>query len=132
MNFIKGRLEEANGVVSFKATNIDIALPEGRAKLVRDKGYVGKEVILGVRPEDIHNEPIFLEASPNSAVNAYVDVVENLGHEIILYLSGIGDGTTVARVDARNNVADGSNIKLAIDMNKIHLFDPTTELTITE
>lgn len=132
MNFINGTLEESGGVVSFKAPGIDVTLPEGRAKLVRDKGYVGKEIILGVRPEDIHNEPIFLEASPDSEVNAFVEVVENLGHEIILYLSGIGEGTTIARVDSRNQVADGANIKLALDMNKIHLFDPATELNITE
>jgi len=132
MNFINGRLEEEAGVVYFKAQGINVSLPEGRAKLVRDKGYVGKEVILGVRPEDIHNEPIFLEASPHSTVSAFVDVVENLGHEIILYMTGIGEGTTVARIDSRYQVDEGANIKMALDMNKIHLFDPTTELSITE
>ncbi len=65
-------------------------------------------------------------------VNATVEVVENLGHEIFLYLSGVGEGPFVARVDARNSVADGANIKLALDMNKIHLFDVETEKAIVE
>ena len=127
MNFINGTLSEEGGSVVFKSSGLNLAIPEGKAKVIRDKGYIGKEVILGVRPEDIHQEPIFLDASPNSIVNAHIEVSENLGHEMYLYLNGIGSETTIARVDGRANLVEGTNVKLALDMNKVHIFDKETE-----
>lgn len=127
MNFINGELVEEGGNVMFRASGLNLIIPEGKAKILREKGYPGKEVILGVRPEDIHQEPIFLEASPNSIVNAHIEVAENLGHEMYLYLNGIGDQTTIARVDGRSGLTEGTNVKLALDMNKIHIFDKDTE-----
>ncbi|MOA26861.1 glycerol-3-phosphate transporter ATP-binding subunit [compost metagenome] len=132
MNFITGTLNEQGGTVRFKASGVDVVVPEGRAATLRSKGYIGKEVILGIRPEDLHEEPVFLEASPNTIVNANVEVAENLGHEMYLYLNGIGTDTVIARVDGRSGVRDGSNVKLALDMNKTHLFDKETELNIYE
>ena len=67
MNFITGTLSEKAGAVRFKANNLMLLVPEGKAKLLRDKGLIGKEVILGIRPEDLHEEPVFLEASPQTA-----------------------------------------------------------------
>ncbi|ANE46824.1 glycerol-3-phosphate ABC transporter ATP-binding protein [Paenibacillus swuensis] len=130
MNFINGLLSESNGELRFKTTGIDVAIPEGKAKSLREKGLSGKEVILGIRPEDLHEEAIFLEASPNSIVNAHIEVAENLGHEMLLSLEGIGTGTTTARVDGRSGLKEGNNVKLAIDMNKIHIFDKESELAI--
>jgi len=127
MNFINGFIDEENGNVVFKSKNINIVIPEGRAKILREKGYVGREVIFGIRPEDMHIEPIFLEASPNSIVNAGIEVAEHLGHEQILYLEGLGDTTVVARIDGRTPVSEGTNIRMAMDMNKFHIFDKDTE-----
>lgn len=132
MNFITGGLVDQGGALHFKATGIDVVVPEGKAKTLREKGYVGKEVILGVRPEDLHEEPVFIEASPNTVVNAHVEVAENLGHEMYLYLNGIGNDTVIARVDGRAGMRDGTNVKLAIDMNKAHVFDKETELNVFE
>jgi len=130
MNFIKGTLTEQGGQVRFKTTGIDVALTEGRAQIVKEKGYIGKEVIIGIRPEDLHDEPVFLEASPNSIVSAQAEVVENLGHEKNIYLAGLGTDTVIARVDGRSAIKEGVNVKLAIDMNKIHMFDTASELSI--
>ena len=55
---------------------------------------------------------------------------ENLGHEMYLYLNGIGVNTVIARVDGRAGVKEGTNVKLALDMNKIHFFDKETTLSI--
>ena len=85
---------------------------------------------MGVRPEDFHEEAIFMEASPNSIVNSYIEVAENLGHEMFLYLNGIGTQSVVARVDGRSGLKEGSNVKLAIDMNKVHFFDKDTTASI--
>ncbi|MBJ6360785.1 ABC transporter ATP-binding protein [Paenibacillus sp. GCM10012307] len=130
MNFIRGTLTEKGGSVNFKTTGIDVAFPEGRAKIIREKGYVGKEVIIGIRPEDLHDEPVFLEASPATIVTALAEVVENLGYEKNIYLNGLGNDTVIGRVDGRSTIKEGSNIKLAIDMNKVHLFDTENELSI--
>lgn len=130
MNFIRGTLTDKGGTISFKTTGIDVALPEGRAKIIREKGYVGKEVIMGVRPEDLHDEPVFLEASPATIVTALAEVVENLGYEKNIYLNGLGNETVIGRVDGRSTIKEGTNIKLAIDMNKVHMFDTENELSI--
>jgi multiple sugar transport system ATP-binding protein len=132
MNFLNGQLVEEGGAVRFKATGVNVEVPAGKAQLLRSKGYIGREIIVGVRPEDFHEEPVFIEASPNSIVNATIEVSENLGHEMFLYLAGLGKDNVIARVDGRAGVRENQNIKLAIDMNKIHLFDKDTELNILE
>ncbi|WP_440115244.1 ABC transporter ATP-binding protein [Paenibacillus sp. QZ-Y1] len=130
MNFISGKLAEQGTSMHFVAPGVDVEIPQGKAQVLKSRGYIGKEVILGVRPEDIHEEPVFLEASPNSVFSTHVDVTENLGHEMLLYLSGVGNDTTIARVDGRSNTRDGSTVKMAIDMNKVHIFDKETEVNV--
>lgn len=130
MNFIDGTLAEVKGSVHFQTENMDVELPEGRAQIIRSKGYIGKNVIMGIRPEDIHDEPVFLEASPNTVFSTTVDAIENLGHEVLLHLTGLGSSTAVARVDARSTTREGSKPNLALDMNKIHMFDKESEVNI--
>jgi multiple sugar transport system ATP-binding protein len=130
MNFLTGNLTEEGGQVRFKSAKVNVAIPEGKAKTLRERGYVGKEVVFGIRPEDIHQEPIFLEASPNSIVEAHIEVAENLGHEMFLYLAGLGKETMIARVDGRSGLKENTTVKLAFDMNKIHVFDKETEKNV--
>jgi multiple sugar transport system ATP-binding protein len=130
MNFVTGGFAEQGGSVYFKANGLNVEVPEGKAKTLREKGYIGKEVIMGVRPEDFHEEPVFLEASPNTIVNAHIEVAENLGHEMFLYLTGIGKNSVVARVDGRAGFKESMNVKLAVDMNKVHFFDQESTLSI--
>ncbi|WP_040951705.1 ABC transporter ATP-binding protein [Gorillibacterium massiliense] len=126
MNFLNGAISEEAGTLIFKANGVKVALPQGRAQVLKDKGYTGKEVIMGIRPEDVHDEPIFLEGSPNSIVNAHIEVVENLGHQMNLFLNGLGNDTTIATIDSRSGVKEGTNVRLAFDMNKVHFFDKET------
>ncbi|PZE19295.1 ABC transporter ATP-binding protein [Paenibacillus xerothermodurans] len=130
MNFISGGFSDEGGTLYFNAEGVKVALPEGKAKGIRENGYVGKSVVLGIRPEDLHEEPVFLEASPNTVVTANVEVSENLGHEMILHLSGLGKGNVVARVDGRAGIVENTQVKLALDMNKVHFFDQETTLSI--
>jgi multiple sugar transport system ATP-binding protein len=125
MNFIKGTLQDGKLVVG----NISIGVPEGKMKVLRDQGYVGKEVILGIRPEDIHDEPLFIEASPNTKITAHVEVAELLGAESMIY-SNINGQEFVARIDARTEIKPGHQLDLALDMNKAHFFDIETEKRI--
>jgi multiple sugar transport system ATP-binding protein len=130
MNFINGTLSEEAGTLYFKAPGVNVAVPQGKAQTLREKGYAGKEVVLGIRPEDIHEEAIFLEASPNTIINAHIEVAENLGHEMYLYINGVGPGTVIARVDGRAGFKEGTDVKLAFDMNKAHFFDKNTTESI--
>jgi multiple sugar transport system ATP-binding protein len=132
MNMLTGQLVEEGGSVRFRATGVNVEVPQGKASVLRSKGYIGKEIILGVRPEDIHEEPVFIEASPNSVINASIEVSENLGHEMFLYLTGLGKDNVISRVDGRSGLKEGQNVKLAIDMNKIHVFDKDSELNVFE
>ena len=125
MNFLEGKLED--GYIQLNVAKL--AIPEGKMKLLRDQKYIGKEIILGVRPEDFHDEPVFIEASPGSTITADIDVSELTGSEFMLY-SSIEGQTFVAKVDARNEVYAGDRIQLAIDMNKVHFFDKDTEQRI--
>jgi multiple sugar transport system ATP-binding protein len=109
---------------------LNVQVPGGKAQLLKNKSMIGKEVIMGVRPEDIHEEPVFLEASPNTIFSAKVDVTENLGHEMLLYLSGLGSDTVIGRVDGRSTTRESDNVKLALDMNKVHIFDKESELNV--
>ena len=127
MNFILGKLETNGEKVVFSTGNTTFEIPEGKAKVLREKGYVGKDLYLGVRPEDIHDELVFLESSPNSQFTATIDVSEHMGAEMYLYLSGIGKDSITARVNARSQLKAGSQVKLAFDMNKVHFFDKETE-----
>lgn len=130
MNFITGTLVEQGGGLYLKAIGLNVEIPPSKAKVLRDKGYAGKELVIGIRPEDLHETEAFIEKSPNSVVNAHIEVAENLGHEMYLYINGIGPNSIVARVDGRAGFKEGTTVKLALDMDKVHFFDKETTLSI--
>ena len=108
---------------------ITITLPEGIASKLKAADCAGKEVVLGIRPEDIHDEEAFLNSSAESVVDAYVEVTEMMGAETFLYLL-IGETRYTARVNPRTTAVPQANVKVAFDLNKIHLFDKETETVI--
>ncbi|MGE6720440.1 ABC transporter ATP-binding protein [Peribacillus frigoritolerans] len=122
MNFFSGTLKE--GTIKIGEQTLEI--PEFKMKMLRDQGYVGKEVILGIRPEDFHNEGAYFTESPNTTFTTQIDVAELMGAEIMLY-STLEGQDFVARVDANNIIQAGEKIELALDMNKAHFFDKGTE-----
>ncbi|GAE24680.1 multiple sugar ABC transporter [Halalkalibacter wakoensis JCM 9140] len=127
MNFLKGTITE-DGFFQL-GDNVQVRIPEGKLKALKEKNYLNKELILGVRPEDIHDELLFLESSPDSKFTATVDVSELLGAESYLY-SKVAGQDFIARIDARSDVKMGEKVELALDMNKIHFFDAESELRI--
>jgi len=129
MNFLDVTLVPENGAVYAVFENNKIKVPEGKLKKLVDESYIGKEVILGIRPEDLHDEEVFIESVPEDVITVTVDVVELLGAETLLYVNVAGTNM-IARVDPRSTARAGDTIKLAIDPNRIHLFDKETEKTI--
>ena len=85
--------------------------------------------MLGIRPEDVHVEPRYLEMFADYLIKADVDVTELLGAETFLYLNVEGFSFT-ARVEPTSTARPSDNIDIVIDNTKIHLFDKETEQTI--
>ena len=130
MNFLDAVISEKGGnVVATIGGEHEVIVPAAKAKVLKDKGYVGKKVVLGIRPEDIHDSQMFLETSPSKPMNSVVKVYELLGAEVFLYFDVNGTQVT-ARVDPRTNSKTGDTIKFAFDMEKSHFFDKETELVI--
>ena len=104
-------------------------LAEGKNKVLVEKGYEGKEVIFGIRPEDIHSEQVALEASPEAVVKSEVVVSELLGAETMLYTK-TGSTEFISKVDARDFHKPGEIVDLAFNISKGHFFDKETEQVI--
>ena len=138
MNFIDAVLKEEYGqyVVEFgsrdtrmsSAVRYQIAIPESKVT-PELANYVGKEVTLGIRPESVHDEEMYLSNATTGIIDCYVEITEMMGAETYLYLTCEGIPLT-ARVSPRSTAKPQDEIKVAIDPNKIHLFDKETERTI--
>ena len=110
MNFINAKLEK-------KGDNPDL------------KHYIGEEVIIGLRPECIHDEERYLTSMPESIIETYVEVTELMGAEIYLYLV-TDEQTLTARVSSRSTARSGDTIKVALEVARMHIFDKDTEKCI--
>ncbi|MGO3731803.1 MAG: ABC transporter ATP-binding protein [Vagococcus sp.] len=127
MNLFRVNLHEDGYITDNKELNIE--LPEGKFKILKEKGYVGKDIIFGIRPEDIHSEPIVKDVSPHSIVTSEVVVSELLGAETMLY-TRISETEFISKVDARSAYVPGETVDLAFNLNKAHFFDAETENVI--
>jgi multiple sugar transport system ATP-binding protein len=127
MNFLNLKIE-GNKLIG---EDISLTLPEGQHKLLKEKGYSSKEVIMGIRPEDISASILAEEAYPDAQIDAEVTVSELLGAETMLYLKA-GDAELVSRVEARDFRQPGEKITVTLNLNKAHFFDKDTEVRITE
>jgi multiple sugar transport system ATP-binding protein len=127
MNFLNLKIE-GNKLIG---EDISLTLPEGQHKLLKEKGYSSKEVIMGIRPEDISASILAEEAYPDAQIEAEVTVSELLGAETMLYLKA-GDAELVSRVEARDFRQPGEKITVTLNFNKAHFFDKDTEVRITE
>jgi multiple sugar transport system ATP-binding protein len=124
MNFFDAALTEEGGKMFISMGNYKLAVPPQRYDLYRQ--YVGKPVVMGVRPEDIHDPTYQPSNIIPSQIEANVDVVEQMGNEKIVYLEDSGK-TFIARMDPRTNVSVGQRVPIVVDSSNIHLFDSQTE-----
>ncbi len=140
MNFIEAKiLKEGNDFfVEFGSEDTKTrAGVKYKIKLPADKNkddclvpYVGKEVIMGIRPENVHNEEDLVKMYKDGVVEANVEVTELMGAETYLYMNCEGQSIN-ARVAPTNTAKPGDKIQIALEPDKIHIFDKDTELTIT-
>ena len=130
MNFLDAVCAVDGNTVSLKFGESSIVLPPEKSKKLISGNYNGKTVVLGIRPEDIDDSKLALETHKDSVFSTKVTGYELLGSEVLLYYNVNGSSMT-AKVDSRTPARLGDSIKLAMDIEKIHLFDKETELTIT-
>ncbi|MGK0465254.1 ABC transporter ATP-binding protein [Clostridium sp.] len=129
MNFMEAEVLEQNGEVVLSFDNETIVLPKDKAKIIKGKSFIGKTVVMGIRPEDIDDGTEFLEKNKDSVIEANVEVAELMGAETNIYMSK-GDTSIVARVNGSSKAKVGDKIRIALDTSKIHIFDKETELTV--
>ena len=130
MNFLDAVCKVEEEKVTLQVGQAGIELPEAKAKKLIEGGYDGKTVVLGIRPEDVHDAPAFIQASPHTVIDAKIRVYEMLGAEVYLYFDYEGASMT-ARVDPRTTARTGDTVSFAFDAEKIHVFDKETEMVIT-
>ena len=133
MNIFNAKLEKRGDGVYATFGNNAIKVPTGKLQKFVSDSYIGKEVYMGIRPENIHDEEAFIKTSPDSLIDVDFEVTELMGSETYLYLKTTGkDENIIARVDPRSTSRAGDKIKVALDVNHLHFFDKDTENTILE
>jgi len=130
MNFINAMVHVENNDVFISFENTTIKLP-ARYSIPELRDHDGKEVFFGVRPEAITDEATYVSTHTEASFTADVDVVELLGAETYLYVTVNGSLPLTARVDPTTSKSRvGEVVTLAIDANRVHLFDKETEQSI--
>ncbi|MDY0500068.1 ATP-binding cassette domain-containing protein [Pasteurella multocida] len=128
MNFIHGKIENGQFIAP-KGTSL--LIPENHYELIKEKGFENKEIILGIRPENISNDPMLLGVYQHSIIHAYINVAELLGAEYILH-TDIDGQEIKAIVHSRQNIKMEQVVNLAFDMKYAHFFDPQTEKSLLQ
>lgn len=120
MNFFPAQIVSTDSGIFAKTDSFRLPVP--RARYCHYQGFLGKEVVFGIRPDDIHSPDFMKEYDEQTFVSGKVEVIEPLGPEILLNIK-CGQNNLVARVDPRVETDLGKEIKLVLDMANMHVFD---------
>lgn len=124
MNFFPAKLKKQDGKMFIDSGTFVVPVPDGRMNTYQH--LVDKDVLFGIRPENIHN-PEYLPFNINGApIEAKVDVTELMGNEISLIMLS-GNTNFVARVDPRTRFQMGETVQVILDMDTFHIFDPNSD-----
>jgi multiple sugar transport system ATP-binding protein len=127
MNFFPGTLRREDGKLCVDTGDFSLTIPANRAQPFEK--VVGKDIIFGIRPENIHDSAFVPPNIDAEKVPVKVDVTELMGNEIFLYLVS-GKNTFVSRVDPRSSLRVGQQADVAFDMDAVQIFDAATEEAI--
>jgi multiple sugar transport system ATP-binding protein len=127
MNFFDVTMVEQDGDLYVDGGTFRLKLPPDKAQVARP--YAGKQVVFGIRPEDIHDRDFIPPGIRAEAMACQVDVTELMGNEIFVYLL-IGQKQFISRMDPRTKARVGKEMDVVVNMDNIHLFDRETEQAI--
>jgi multiple sugar transport system ATP-binding protein len=127
MNFFPAKLRKDGDKIYVDGKEFSVALPAKRNEVFAP--HAGKDIVFGIRPENIHNPDFIPPNTDTQLASATVDVTELMGNEIFLHLMS-AETSFVARVDPRSKYEAGDKIEVAFDMDAVHIFDAETEAVI--
>jgi multiple sugar transport system ATP-binding protein len=127
MNFMEGRIIKKENRLYFDEGRIQVRVVEDMYPKL--KGYIDREIIFGIRSEDIYDKLFVSQAPQENIVRVNCEVVEPMGSEVYLYLN-TGKHTFIARVGAHDKPEVNQDIDVVFDMSKVHFFDKDIEETI--
>ena len=130
MNFVDAEIKKEGDEVKAVIDGTTLNVPVAKAKVLLDGGYEGKTVVMGIRPEHVHDSQMSVEMANPNVIESTIKVYELLGAEVYLYFDYAGVQMT-ARVDPRTTAKTGDDVKFALEMEKTHFFDKESGLTIT-
>src|ERR1700747_2808009 len=128
MNLLKGKVEKRNGSLQFVENGEKDVLTfplKGPLQTVVSK-YVDKEIVFGIRPENISNEP---KEGSSTPVALTVEIAEPMGSESLVYLKS-GTGYMIARIHGEHLFHTNEQVTVQLNLDKVALFDPETEQVI--
>ncbi len=127
MNFFDATLTGTDGEIYVDTGAFRVKIPAERMEPY--KPYKGKQVIFGLRPENMHDPEYAPPGIHQAVVESKVEVTELMGNEVMVYLNA-KDKSFVARVDPRSKMRVGNTVGIAFDMDRFHIFDKQTEKAI--
>lgn len=127
MNFLEGKIIKRDEKVYFAESQFQVKVSEEQKRPLSD--YLNKRVILGIRPEDIHDRLFVSEAPPENTLKAFLEVAEPMGSETHLHLK-TKENRFIAKGPGSQKPGSGQDMELVFDMSKAHFFDKETETTI--
>ncbi len=129
MNFFSGTITGTLDEMYVDSGTVRIRLSQDEVAQLGQKN-IGREVVFGVRPEDIHHPKYQPSGITPAMIEATVDVTELMGNEIFVYLVVGEDQNFIARVDPRSDLRPGDKVQMAFNAEKVHIFDRSTEKNI--
>jgi len=127
MNFLRGAIQRINGQLHFQTDRCRLRIVDDMVSRLHP--YDGKDIVFGIRPEDLYDKLFVAEAPPDSTVTASVEVVEPMGSEVYLHLK-IGRHALTARVGPQARPEINQDLDIVFDMGKAHFFDLETEQAV--
>jgi multiple sugar transport system ATP-binding protein len=124
MNFMEAVVEFKEENLWLKGDGFNIIVPQGFSEKLQN--YKDRTIIMGIRPDNVRDEPLLMDTYPDAKIKVRVDVVENLGSETLLYVM-LQDHLLVAKVNLQNNYSVGDEIELVFDVNHLYAFDMETQ-----
>lgn len=131
MNFIDSTITTCSGELCALIDDITVPLPLRMQENESIKKYIGKRIVYGIRCEDMHVNPSFRLENGQNEIMLKADLAEMMGSDVYIY-SSINDKEIIAKVRSDTHISSGDSVKLYIDIEKAHLFDPESELLICD
>ena len=129
MNFLEAEVAERDGSIYLDMQGGAFKMPQEKAQALREKGYVGKRVIAGIRPEHVDDAEFSVLPQDGATFESTIKVYELMGAEVYLYFDFDGVQMT-ARVDPKTKARTGEKVRFVVDVSQFHVFDKETEEVI--